>query len=132
MERKGFTLIELMLVVAIIGILAAMVIPRLSGRTKQAKEAVAKADINVNIPTALDLYELDVGEFPASLGVLMDNSGEGEDWKGPYLKRIPKDPWGRDYHYKYPGSHNKYSYDLYSAGQDAQAGTNDDVANWKK
>jgi general secretion pathway protein G len=132
MRRKGFTLIEIMLVVAIIGVLAAMVIPRLSGRTRQAKDSVAKADVEVNIPTALDLYELDVGEFPPNLGALLDNPGGKDDWKGPYLKRVPKDPWGKDYHYANPGSHNKYGYDLYSAGQDEQTGTNDDITNWKR
>ena len=130
MKRKGFTLIELMLVVAIIGILAAMVVPRLTGRNRQAKNAVAKADVETNLPMALDLYELDVGQFPDTLNALMDNTGGKGDWKGPYIKRMPKDPWGREYLYKQPGDHNKYSFDLYSAGADGQAGTNDDVKNW--
>ena len=67
MRRKGFTLIELMLVVAILGILAAMVVPRLTGRTKEARNSVAKADVEVNIPMALDIYELDTGGFPGDL-----------------------------------------------------------------
>ncbi|MBL7069215.1 MAG: type II secretion system major pseudopilin GspG [Candidatus Omnitrophica bacterium] len=132
MRNKGFTLIEIMLVVAIIGILAAMVVPRLTGRTKQAREAVAKADIEVNMPMALDLYELDIGEFPSGLGSLMDNTDNKDDWKGPYLKRVPKDPWGREYIYNNPGSHNKYGFDLSSSGADGQSGTNDDITNWEE
>jgi len=131
-NKKGFTLIEIMLVVAIIGILAAMVIPRLTGRTRQAKNAVAQADVDVNLPLALDLYEIDVGEFPEDLSYLMENKSSGGDWKGPYLKKTPKDPWGRAYHYTSPGQHNKSSYDLYSAGADAQPGSDDDVVNWEK
>ncbi|RKY41500.1 MAG: type II secretion system protein GspG [Candidatus Makaraimicrobium thalassicum] len=132
MRRKGFTLIEIMLVVTIIGILAAMVVPRLTGRTRQTKSAVAKVDVDVNIPLALDLFELDTGEFPLSLDYLMDNKDGSDVWKGPYLKKVPKDSWGKDYYYKYPGEHNKYTYDLYSAGPDGQPGTNDDVVNWEK
>lgn len=120
-----------MLVVAIIGILAAMVVPRLTGRTKQAREAVAKADVEINLPMAVDLYELDIGEFPATLDALTQNTGGKSDWKGPYLKRMPKDPWGRSYYYKHPGDRNKYTYDIYSAGADGQAGTNDDITNWE-
>ncbi|MFH1798456.1 MAG: type II secretion system major pseudopilin GspG [Candidatus Omnitrophota bacterium] len=131
-NRTGFTLIEIMLVVAIIGILAAMVVPKLTGRTKQTKTAVAQVDIDVNIPLALDLYELDMGEFPSSLDYLMDNKAKSDSWKGPYLKKISKDSWGKEYYYKYPGEHNKYGYDLYSAGSDGQPETNDDVVNWER
>ena len=119
MRKRGFTLIEIMLVVAIIGVLAAMVIPRLTGRTKQTKISVSQADVDVNIPLALDLYELDTGEFPPSLDNLRDNKTSNDSWRGPYLKKMPKDAWGKEY-------------DLYSAGPDGQAGTNDDVVNWDK
>lgn len=132
MRKRAFTLIEIMLVVAIIGVLAAMVIPKLSGRTRQAKDSVAKADVNTSIPTALDLYELDIGKFPSSLAPLVEPGDNKDDWRGPYLKSIPRDPWGRDYNYKYPGSHNKYTYDLFSSGADGQSGSNDDITNWKK
>ena len=81
---------------------------------------------------ALDLYELDIGEFPGNLDSLMENKESRDDWRGPYLKRVPKDAWGRGYYYKHPGGHNKYGYDLYSAGSDGQAGTNDDITNWEK
>ena len=131
-KRSGFTLIEIMLVVAIIGILAAMVVPRLTGRTKQAREAVAKADVQVNLPLALDLYELDIGEFPDSLDNLRENKDNSDNWKGPYIKKVPKDPWGNDYYYVYPGQNNRDDYDLYSAGPDGTPGNDDDAVNWEE
>lgn len=131
LKQKGFTLIEIMLVVAIIGVLAAMVVPRLTGRSKQAKNAVAKADVEVSLPLALDFYELDTGEFPDKLDELMENKEGSDNWRGPYLKKSPKDPWGNKYNYTYPGEHNRHSYDLYSAGADGETGTNDDIVNWE-
>src|SRR3989338_5889154 len=108
-KRNGFTLVELMLVVIIIGILVAMVMPRLAGRTEQARQAAAKADIEANIGSALDLYELDNGSYPTSeegLNALLVKPGSAPSWKGPYLKRKPVDPWGNPYAYRSPGTHN--------------------------
>jgi len=133
MNRRGFTLIELMLVVIIIGALSAMVIPRLAGRSEQARVAAAKADVNANIATALKLYELDNGGFPSSsegLNALLAKPSSAINWNGPYLERLPIDPWGREYKYKSPGTHRPQSYDLYSTGKDGQANTEDDVNNW--
>jgi len=132
--RKGFTLIELMLVVIIIGALVAMVMPRLTGRGEQARTAAAKADIQSNIATALKLYELDNGNFPPSsegLNALMAKSGSATNWNGPYLEKRPIDPWGREYKYKCPGDHRTNDYDLYSTGKDGQEGSADDVVNWE-
>ena len=124
-----------MLVVIIIGVLAAMVVPRFAGRTEQAKIARASSDIAA-IGLGLDLYELDLGQYPASLTELVAKeapagmSQEGRDkWNGPYLKKgLPKDPWGRDYQYNKESQHNQ-DYDLFSLGPDGQPG-NDDVENW--
>ena len=126
-NKRGFTLVELMLVVIIIGTLVAMVMPRLAGRTEQAKRAAAKADIEANIASALDLYEIDNGSYPESLDVLM----EKKDGKGPYLKKRAIDPWGNAYKYVYPGAHGDY--DLYSFGKDGvdNNGEGDDVINWE-
>ncbi len=129
---KGFTLIELMLVVVIIGALVAMVMPRLSGRGEQARIAACKADINVNIATALKLYELDNGAFPATgegLNALSNKPSSAINWNGPYLEREPLDPWGREYKYAYPGEH-RADYDLYSLGKDGIE-SEDDVKNWQ-
>ena len=129
---KSFTLIELMLVVIIIGALVAMVMPRLTGRTEQARATAAQADINANIATALKLYELDNGSFPTSeegLNALLAKSSSATNWRGPYLEKKPFDPWGREYKYKSPGDH-RADYDLYSSGKDGVESA-DDVKNWE-
>lgn len=134
-RSDGFTLIELMLVVIIIGALVAMVMPRLAGRSEQAKVGAAQADITANIATALKLYELDNGGYPSDadggLNALFSKPGSAGNWNGPYLEKKPVDPWGREYRYKSPGSHRVYDYDLYSVGRDGAEG-NDDITNWDK
>ena len=132
----GFTLVEIMLVVIIIGALSAMIIPRLAGRGEQAKVKVAKADIETNIATALRLYELDNGSFPttaqglASLRAKPNSHPVPENWNGPYIERDPMDPWGRPYVYASPGEHRS-DYDLSSKGKD-DASTKDDIPNWQQ
>jgi len=131
----GFTLIEIMLVVIIIGALAAMVVPRLSGRSEQAKIAIAKADIEANLATPLKLYELDNGNFPTTnqgLEALVrkpNSSPIPQNWNGPYIERQPIDPWGNPYVYTSPGEH-RMDYDLYSKGND-QNDDGDDIVNWE-
>ena len=135
LNKNGFTLIEIMLVVIIIGILAAMVIPNLAGRGEQARVSTAKADIEANLPAALDLYELDNGKYPASddggLTALTQKPSSANNWNGPYIEKKPVDPWGHEYVYRSPGNHRTYDYDLYSLGHDGVEGS-DDVTNWEK
>jgi len=123
-----------MLVVIIIGILAAMVVPRMTGRSEEARKAVARADINLNIATALKLYELDTGAFPTTeegLNALQSPPASAKHWQGPYLERIPLDPWGKPYQYRSPGIRRTHDYDLYSLGRDG-AESGDDVVNWEQ
>lgn len=134
---RGFSLIEIILVVIIIATLSAMVVPRLSGRSEQARQAAAKADIEVNIPTALKLYELDNGFLPTTdqgLNALLQKpttTPMPENWNGPYLEKLPVDPWGRPYQYQSPGTNRPHDYDLSSLGKNPKLdATNDDIVNW--
>jgi general secretion pathway protein G len=133
---RGFTLIELMLVIVIIGVLAAMVIPSFAGRAERARLTAAKTDITARLGTALDLYEQDTGAYPTTSEGLkaLIKAPEGiTGWHGPYLKGgedVPLDPWGRPYVYKCPGSQNETSYDLMSYGRDGKEGGTDDIANY--
>jgi general secretion pathway protein G len=134
-RRKGFTLIELLLVLVILAVLAAIVLPKLVGRTEESKIKAAKAGIS-NISTALHTFEVDNGHFPTTdegLNVLLTKPGNaGNDWHGPYLDRVPVDPWGNAYVYRKPGSHNtdpNTGFDLFSMGPDGQE-SNDDIGNW--
>lgn len=136
-NKRGFSLIEIILVVIIIATLSAMVVPRLTGRSEQARRTAAKTDIEVNIPTALKLYELDNGLLPTTeqgldaLFVKPSGSPVPENWNGPYLEKPPLDPWGHPYLYESPGTHRPHDYDLSSGGRDSKPEvTKDDIINW--
>lgn len=134
--NAGFTLIELMVVMIILGLLAALVVPKMFGKLGKAKTNAAYAQIEL-FGTALDSFRLDVGRYPTSsegLEALITPGSGADDWNGPYLKKseIPLDPWGNDYVYQSPGTHGDY--DLYSLGADKSEGgegENRDVVSWK-
>lgn len=131
-SRLGFTLTEIMLVVVIIGILAALVIPKIAGQGERARVMAAQADIKGGIKSALGQYEVDNGFYPKSLQDLIVQPGNAKNWHGPYFDppTLPLDPWGNPYVYYFPGKHNPTSYDLLSKGPDGQEGTADDIGNW--
>jgi len=131
----GFTLVEILVVIIIIGLLAALVGPRLFGKVSMAKQKAAKAQIEL-FGTALDTFRLDVGKYPTTeegLKALREKPSGVEGWHGPYLpKEIPLDTWGRAYIYKSPGEHGDY--DLISHGLDGAEGgegENQDIVSWK-
>ena len=130
LARQGFTLIELLLVLVILGILAAIVVPKFSGRTEQARRTAAQTQI-ATFSTALEAFELDNGYYPkgkSGLSDLVVQPRDARKWTGPYLTGdIPKDPWGNDYIYEYPGKRNQGSYDLMSMGADGRVGGDDDI-----
>ena len=136
---KGFTLVEILLVVIIIGVLAAMVIPNLAGRGEEARRTAAKSDIDANLSAALDMYEVDNGRYPTTdqglkaLIVPPTTEPIPGHWKGPYLKKkkSPTDPWGRSYVYTCPGVHSPEGYDVSSYGADGIESA-DDIVSWEE
>jgi len=132
-RRQAFTLVEMLLVLVILAVLAAIVIPKFSGRSQQAKITAAASQIN-SIEMALDSFEVDTGFYPKGAngldGLLNPPSG-ATGWKGPYLKKgVPHDPWGNPYVYNYPGKNNADGYDLMSMGPDLRVGGDDDITNY--
>ena len=135
--QHGFTLIEIMVVVVIIGLLAAIIVPQVIDRVDEARVAKARQDIQ-GLETALTMFRLDNSKYPSTDQGLKALSQQPTDptihhWRpGGYIQRVSKDPWGNDYQYVYPGTHGR-EYDLYSLGADGQPGgegINADVGNW--
>jgi general secretion pathway protein G len=133
-NSAGFTLIELLLVLVILGVLAAIVVPKFAGRTEQARKTAAQTQLS-SFATGLDAFEVDNGYYPKGKNGLYDLVTQPRDakkWTGPYLKEVPKDPWGNEYIYECPGKNNPTSYDLMSMGLDGRVGGDDDVTNWSQ
>ena len=134
MKNRGFTLVELLIVMTILGILVAAAALRLTGRTEQVRRERAAMDVKGNISVALDLFETDNGRYPTAeegLAALRTQPQGVENWHGPYLKQSPLDPWKHPYRYVIPGVHNPQDYDLFSLGPDGVEGTGDDIGNWE-
>lgn len=129
-DASGFTLLELLVVMVIIGLLAAYVAPRYFSQVGKSEVRAAQAQVSA-LSSALNTYRLDVGQYPTDeqgLAALMVRPAGAAKWDGPYLqKSVPADPWGRPYLYKSPGVHGEF--DLYSHGKDGQAGGTGDAAD---
>ena len=133
LDPRGFSLIELLIVMIILGLLASLVGPKMFGKLGMAKQKTAKTQIEM-LMTALDAYRLDMGTYPSTqegLEALVENPGS-DNWDGPYLaKEVPLDPWGNPYNYENPGTHGEV--DIFSYGLDNQPGgdgENTDVGSW--
>lgn len=134
-RQHGFTLLEIMVVIVILGVLASLVIPSLMGNKDRADRQKAVSDI-VTLENALDMYKLDNGQYPTSeqglkaLVVKPTLAPLPRNYRSDgYIRRLPQDPWGNDYRLVSPGEHG--AFDLLSAGPDAQYGSEDDVNNWQ-
>lgn len=138
--RAGFTLIEVLVVIIVIGLLAGLVGPRILGRVSEARTATARTQIEL-LGLALDNYRLDNGSYPTTeqgLAALQEKPTREPavpNWRGPYLRKaIPADPWGRPYGYTSPGRQSSSGYDLWTFGRDGQSGgegDDEDVLSWK-
>ncbi|MCY4746064.1 type II secretion system major pseudopilin GspG [Pelomonas sp. UHG3] len=133
-RRRGFTLLELLVVMVIIGLLAGYVGPKFFGQIGKSEVKAARAQIDA-LQKSLDQYRLDVGRYPSTeqgLAVLVTKPADEPKWQGPYLaKAVPKDPWGNDYQYRAPGEHGEY--DLLSLGKDGRPGgegEDADLTSW--
>ena len=125
-NSAGFTLIEILVVVIIIGFIASLIAPNIMGRFERSKEEIAKAQVDM-LSSGVMSFKVDMNRYPANLGELIQS--KEPKWRGPYLskQKLPKDPWDRDYVYKAPGEHG--AFDLYSLGADGILGEKS-IKNW--
>ncbi len=133
--RTAFTLIELLLVLIILGLLAAVVVPKLTGTSQRASEKTCQSSV-ANLAGAINRFEQDTGRFPTNdegiRALYQKPTAAVREWNGPYIEQSDlNDPWTHQFLYQNPGTHNTAGFDLYSAGPDGQPGTADDIGNWK-
>jgi general secretion pathway protein G len=136
--RAGFTLIEIMVVVIILGVLAATIIPKFMTTTHDAKVSAAKAHV-AELESALERFYVHMDRYPTTdegLKILVESpTGDDKKWRGPYVKQLRSDPWGTPYQYRFPGLHHTAGFDLWSRGADAAdggEGPGADIGNWEQ
>ncbi|HTL67675.1 MAG TPA: type II secretion system major pseudopilin GspG [Lacunisphaera sp.] len=137
-RSRGFTLVEILTVLAIVGLLIGVVVSNTDKIFGQSQESVARIFVRDSLKTSLVRYRMDLGDYPTTaegLNALVAPTASNSDrWKGPYMDatggKVPLDPWGQPYEYRYPGVKNVGGYDLFSKGPDKIADTADDIGNW--
>lgn len=133
---RGFTMMELLVVLAILGLLAGLAITNIGGIFGGAQATTAELFVRESMKAPLFTYRMHMGDYPSTTdglqALFMAPEGKTGKWHGPYIteNKIPLDPWGEPYQYAYPGTYNKAAYDLWSKGPDKQSGTEDDIGNW--
>ena len=137
-QRRAFTLLEILVVLAIIGLLVGLAVTKVGGIFASKQEDIARLFVQASVKTPLTAYRIDMGDYPSTAeglqALLIAPQNKGDHWKGPYIEapggKLPVDPWQEPYVYRYPGTKNKGSYDLFSKGPDKAEGTPDDIGNW--
>lgn len=135
-RTTGFTLLEILVVLAIIGLLAGLAITNVDKIFGGAQETTARLQVRDSMRTSLTAYRIAMGDYPTTAeglqALITPPASKADRWHGPYMDppKIPNDPWGEPLQYAYPGTKNKGGYDLWSKGLDKQSGTQDDVGNW--
>jgi general secretion pathway protein G len=136
--RRGFTLLEILVVLAIIGLLVGLAVKNVDRIFGDSQASIASIFVNDTLKTSLVTYRIDMGDYPSTTegleALVAAPQGKGDRWKRPYVEvkggKMPTDPWGEPYGYRYPGTRNKNGYDLFSKGPDKTEGTEDDIGNW--
>ena len=137
-RRRGFTLLEILVVLAIVGLLVGLAVTNTGKIFGGAQGSTAQLFVQTSMKTPLTGYRMAVGNYPTTAeglqALVTAPSGKADRWSGPYIEgnKVPLDPWGNPYQYAFPGTRNKDAYDLWSRGPDGQDGTADDIGNWDK
>ena len=135
---RAFTLLEIMIALAIIGLLVGLAVTKLGNTYDDAKKQTTRLFVNDSMKAPLFAYKMAMGEYPSTedglQSLLTASASKADKWQGPYLEvqggKLPLDPWNNPYQYRFPGTHNKGGYDLWSMGPDGKDGTDDDIGNW--
>jgi general secretion pathway protein G len=136
-RRRGFTLLEILVVLAIIGLLVGVLVKNVGDGFNSGQRSTAGIFVRSTVQACLVRYQIDVGDKPSTAegleALATAPAGKAEKWKGPYVDggKVPRDPWDEPYGYRYPGTRNKGGYDVFSKGPDKTEGTADDIGNWE-